>query len=334
MGALRERIDSMRTCLTRLVPGLLLAAAAAVASAQDKGTLEPKPMPVLEHPGDPKTPARELFGRVTAATTGDARVEGFYSNGCLAGAAQLPINGPEWQVMRLSRNRNWGHPTLITFLEALAAEARKTEEWNGLLVGDMSQPRGGPMLTGHASHQVGLDADIWLTPMADHELSRQEREEMSAVMMVAQDRKDVDPQVWTPGHVAVIKAAARNPEVERIFVNAAIKKALCRDADPNRDWMTKVRPYWGHDYHFHVRLRCPPDSPACRPQPPPPPGDGCGKDLDWWFTDEVLHPRPQPPKPSRPALTMANLPPACRAVLAAPATEPAMSTAPASVDAK
>jgi penicillin-insensitive murein endopeptidase len=175
------------------------------------------------------------------------------------------------------------------------------------------------MITGHASHQVGLDADIWLTPMPDHQLTRVEREEMSAINMVAEDRRDVDPEVWTHGHTAVIKAAARDPHVERIFVNAAIKKALCRDKDPDRAWMSKVRPYWGHDYHFHVRLHCPADSPECKPQPPPPPGDGCGKDLDWWFTDAVLHPKPPPIlKRPKPPLTLAKLPPACRGVLAAP----------------
>jgi penicillin-insensitive murein DD-endopeptidase len=318
----------MRTCLTRHVIGLTLAAIATSAAAQDKGAIEPKLLRPLEHPDDPRTPAKQLFGRAIAPTLGTARVEGFYSGGCLAGAVALPITAPEWQVMRLSRNRNWGHPALIRFLEDLAAKVRRAGDWNGLLVGDMSQPRGGPMITGHASHQVGLDADIWLTPMPDHELTRQEREEMSATMMVAKDRKDVDPDVWTPGHTAVIKAAARDPHVERIFVNAAIKKALCRDADPDREWMTKVRPYWGHDYHFHVRLHCPPDSPACRPQAPPPPGDGCGKDLDWWFTDEVLHPKPPPvPEKPRPPVTMANLPAACRAVLAAPAAVVAMPAA-------
>src|SRR5947209_6754589 len=96
--------------------------------------------------------------------------------------------------MRLSRNRNWGHPSLVQFLERLAAQAPKTG-WQGLLVGSLSQPRGGPMLTGHASHQVGLDADIWLSPMPNRELTRQEREEMSATMIVAEDRLDVDPQV-------------------------------------------------------------------------------------------------------------------------------------------
>jgi len=314
----------MPTSLTRHAIGLvhagvMLAAVATGTAAQDRGTLYPKPLPVLEHPDAPGTPAKQLFGRVSAPSQGSARVEGYYSSGCLSGAMQLPINGPAWQVMRLSRNRNWGHPALVQFLADLGTAVQSAGVWNGLLVGDMSQPRGGPMMTGHASHQVGLDADIWLTPMPGRELTREEREDTSAVMMVAPDRKDVDPAVWTAGQIGVIKAAARDPRVERIFVNAAIKRALCRDTDPDRAWLTKVRPYWGHDYHFHVRLLCPADSPDCRPQAPPPAGDGCtGKDLDWWFTDEVLHPKPKPPEPPKPQLTMANLPPACRTVLAAP----------------
>jgi penicillin-insensitive murein endopeptidase len=298
---------------------LMLAVTATSATAQETGTVEPHALPPLAHPDDPKTPAKQLFGRIAVPTKEHAHVVGFYANGCLAGGTALPIDGPAWQVMRLSRNRNWGHPALIRFLETLATKVHKARTWNGLLVGDMSQPRGGPMITGHASHQVGLDADIWLTPMPDRELTRVEREETSATNVVAQDRRDVDPSIWTPGHMAVIKAAAHDPQVERIFVNAAIKKALCRDSGADRTWMNKVRPYWGHDYHFHVRLYCPADSPECKPQPPPPPGDGCGKDLDWWFTDAVLHPKPPPvPEKPRPPLTMANLPPACRHVLAAP----------------
>src|SRR5262245_31425947 len=291
------------------------------ASAQDKGSLTPRVLPALAKPDDPKTPAKELFGRKTDAAHMEARTIGFYSKGCLAGAAALPINGRTWQVMRLSRNRNWGHPKLVALLERLSDKGAKVG-WPGLLVGDMSQPRGGPMLTGHASHQVGLDADIWLTPMPDRELTQREREEMSATMIVAPDRKDVDPNVWTPAYTAIIKAAAEEPEVERIFVNAAIKKALCREAGNDREWLHKVRPYWQHDYHFHVRIRCPGDSPECKPQEPVLVGDGCGKDLDWWFTDAVLHPKPAPPpttppKP-RPQITLNDLPPACRQVLHSP----------------
>jgi penicillin-insensitive murein endopeptidase len=296
----------------------LAVAAAAPAFAQDKGTLHPVPLPPLANPADPKIPAKELFGRKTTPVAMQARSIGFYAHGCLAGGVALPINGETWQVMRLSRNRNWGHPALIAFLERLAEKAPKVG-WRGLLVGDMAQPRGGPMRTGHASHQVGLDADIWLTPMPDHELSRTEREEMSATNIVAADRRDVDPKIWTPQHVAILRAAAQDKGVERVFVNAAIKKALCRDAGKDRAWLGKVRPWWGHDYHFHVRMSCPPGSSECETQPAPSAGDGCGKELDYWFSDAILHPKPPktPAKP-RPPLTLANLPAACRQILLAP----------------
>lgn len=288
------------------------------AAAQDKGTLNPAPLPPLAKPDDPKTAAKQLFGRKPGPANLAVRSIGFYAKGCLAGAKALPINGRTWQVMRLSRNRMWGHPDLIAFLERLAAKAPKAG-WRGLLVGDLSQPRGGPMLTGHASHQVGLDADIWLTPMPDRELTRIEREEMSATMAVAADRLDVDPAVWTPGHVGIIQAAASDPKVERILVNAAIKKALCRDARGDRTWLKKVRPYFGHDYHFHIRIGCPADSPGCKSQDPVSGEEGCGKELDWWFREPIIHPKPPttPPKP-RPPLTMADLPPECRQVLLAP----------------
>ena len=302
-------------------PALLLAFVAGLAVAQAPGTLDPKPLPPLTNPSDPSTPARELFGRQPAPAKIPARAVGFYSKGCLAGAVAVPVNGESWQVMRLSRNRNWGHPDLVKLVERLAGKARRTAGWPGLLIGDMSQPRGGPMLTGHNSHQVGLDADIWLTPMPTRELTRQEREEMSATMIVNATRKDVDPAAWTPGHVTVIKAAAQEPEVERIFVNAAIKKALCREAGSDRAWLRKVRPIYGHDYHFHIRMRCPRGNFGCDAQDPVPAaaGDGCGSELDWWFRESVLFPKPPsvPPKPRTP-LIMANLPAQCAQVLKAP----------------
>ena len=201
-------------------------AGCATASAQDKGSVDPKPLPPLANPNDPKLGAKELFGRKHLPAAMPTQVIGFYSHGCIAGAKPLPINGPTWQVMRLSRNRNWAHPEMIALLERLSAKAHKDAGWPGILVGDMSQPRGGPMFTGHASHQIGLDADVWLTPMPNHTLSRNEREEMSAVMMVRSDRLDIDPNTWTPQHLTVIRDAAQEPSVQRIFVNAAIKKAL------------------------------------------------------------------------------------------------------------
>ena len=299
---------------------LAIMVATAPASAQDKGSVNPKPLPPLANPNDPATPAKELFGRKLQPAALAPQPIGFYAHGCIAGAVALPINGSAWQVMRLSRNRYWGHPDLVALVERVAARAQKTAGWPGILVGDMSQPRGGPMLTGHASHQIGLDADIWLTPMPNRQFSREEREETSAVMMVRQDRLDIDPKTWTPTHLSVIRGAAQEPQVERIFVNAAIKKALCREAKGDRSWLSKVRPMYGHDYHFHIRMKCPAGSANCESQPPPHEGEGCSAgDLAYWFSDAVLHPKPpaKPPKP-KPPLTMANLPAECRQVLQAP----------------
>ena len=294
---------------------LIMAAIAAAtlcfpALAQDAGTLTPKPLPPLANPEDPKLPANQVFGRAMTPAEVETRSIGFYSHGCLAGAKALPVDGESWRVMRLSRNRFWGHPAMIAFLERFSRQAKADGIWPGILVGDISQPRGGPMLTGHASHQIGLDADIWLTPMPDG-LTDADREQMSAVDMVESDGLSVDPAHWSEKQAGVIRAAAQAPEVERIFINPAIKKALCQ-RHAGEPWMSKVEPWWGHNYHMHIRIRCPAGDSACEAQAPVPPGDGCGKSLAWWFTDEALHPKPGKPKPP---LTLAQLPAECRQVV-------------------
>jgi penicillin-insensitive murein DD-endopeptidase len=290
--------------------------AASTIDTTPPGTLNPKPLPPLPNPDAPNVPAKELFARKLTPLPGPARAIGSYARGCMEGAVQLPITGPTWQVMRLSRNRNWGNPELIKFIERLGANAKKVG-WNGLLIGDMAQPRGGPMISGHASHQIGLDVDIWFMPMPDHVMSREEREMDGGVNMAAPDGLNVDHSVWTPTRTALVKAAAEDPEVTRIFVNAAIKKEMCEEAGSDRAWLAKVRPWWGHAEHFHIRLACPADSPQCRRQPPVPAGDGCGHALDRWFRPGILHPK-EVPKPSAHAMTMAALPATCRAVVKAP----------------
>jgi penicillin-insensitive murein endopeptidase len=165
-------------------------------------------------------PAKELFGAEPLPAALASEPIGFYSRGCMAGAVQLPPDGPYWQAMRLSRNRQWGLPALIDFVEKLAKDAATNDGWPGLLVGDMSQPRGGPMLTGHASHQVGLDADIWLNPMPPRRLSEREREDISAVEMTEPGPHFVHEDRWTPQHGLLIRRAALDPRVERIFRRA------------------------------------------------------------------------------------------------------------------
>jgi penicillin-insensitive murein endopeptidase len=282
----------------------------------------PPQKPAIAQENEEKLPAKSLFSATKLPSLGKAMAIGYYPRGCLQGGVQLPTTGPNWQVMRVSRNRFWGHPELIKFLERFAPLAAKATGWHGILIGDMAQPRGGPLPFGHMSHQIGLDVDIWFMPEPDHKLSKQERDTVSASNLVAADGLHINPKTWMPSDIAFIKTAAEQPEVERVLVNAAIKKELCRveDKKGHDAWMSKVRPWYGHADHIHVRLKCPADSPNCRKQPAVPGGEECGKSLDYWFSAKVLHPRPstEPAKPPK-GLTLADLPPACKNVLDAPA---------------
>ncbi|SDR18922.1 penicillin-insensitive murein endopeptidase [Pseudovibrio sp. Tun.PSC04-5.I4] len=278
----------------------------------------------LQFPGA----AKQHFGHKRTPARYQPAAFGSYAKGCVAGAVSIPKDGENWQVMRLSRNRNWGHPVLVDFLQRLATDAPALG-WNGLLVGDMSQPRGGPMLTGHASHQIGLDADIWLRQMPDFRFSAKQRENESAISMLnsslskpGADRR-VNPKRWTEAHAKLIRRAAQDDGVARIFVNPTIKRELCKFEKGDRAWLRKIRPWWGHHYHFHVRMACPAGSSECKNQATPAAGDGCGKELTYWLSDAPWVPKkpkpgekPKPRKP-KPQLTVADLPNACTTVLKA-----------------
>jgi penicillin-insensitive murein endopeptidase len=265
--------------------------------------------------------AKNLFGSQALPAATAPQSWGFYSKGCFSGGVAIATDGPHWQAMRLSRNRRWGHPAMIDLLERFSRDAA-ADGWPGLLLGDISQPRGGPMLTGHASHQIGLDADIWFTPMPNRRLTPQEREKMSATSLVDEKTHRVIESRWTKAHERLLKRAASYPEVERILVNPGIKKKLCDTVKGDRTWLRKVRPFWGHDYHFHIRIGCQPGSTGCKKQADTAPGEGCDESLAWWFTEEPWRPNKNPDAPkARDVMTMASLPQACRAVLAAPAPE-------------
>ncbi len=231
--------------------------------------------------------ARKLFGAQKLPADLPLSSIGTYTNGCLAGASLLPVDGAHYQAMRISRNRFWGHPRTIKYVRDLSDKAH-ADGWQGTLVGDMGQPRGGPMLTGHASHQIGLDVDLWLTPAPDRKLSDDEREKLDARSGLKVDSAELDPQVWTAAHESFVRDAAQGENVTRVFVTPAIKKALCAKKDPHGAdtwWLNRLRPCHsgvcvGHDDHIHVRLSCKPGDKACHNQPAPDAGDGCGSEID------------------------------------------------------
>ncbi|MCC5967573.1 MAG: penicillin-insensitive murein endopeptidase [Natronohydrobacter sp.] len=273
--------------------------------------------------------ANRLFGAQPMPSLQVPEAIGSYANGCAAGLVRLPETGPTWQAMRLSRNRNWGHPEAIAYVQELSRKAVQIG-WNGLYIGDISQPRGGPMTSGHASHQIGLDIDIWMLPPRRLNLSAAERESISSISVRTEDQRSVNSN-WSRQHHELLKQAALDPRVDRIFVAAAVKIEMCKTATrADTPWLQKIRPAVGHNYHFHVRLRCPQGSRNCVTQSPTVSelskgGNGCDETLQWWVTDFLNPPRRERTEPSEdPAprrrhpreFTMADLPAQCQQVLA------------------
>lgn len=288
-------------------------------------------MLALPAPAGAEALANKLFGSVMAPSRQDPMPIGAYARGCAAGLVALPETGPTWQAMRLSRNRNYGHPEMIRFLMDLSQQAAAIGWGRGLYIGDISQPRGGPMTGGHASHQIGLDVDIWWLAPRRLDLTVAEREAISSIPMRSADQRSVT-EAWGPTAARLLKTAAMDPRVDRIFVAAAIKIELCKSATrSDKKWLQKIRPIGGHDTHFHVRLKCPKGAKLCERQKPTVGdlsngGDGCDETLTWWVTDYLEPPKKgkkkpkdedKPKKKGARDYTLADLPKQCKAVLAA-----------------
>jgi len=247
---------------------------------------------------------------VSTPAPGPPQSIGFYTAGCLQGAQALPLDGPGYEAIRVSRNRYWGQPITVDFITTFAEKMRAAGQAH-LYIGDLGQPRGGPAPSGHASHQVGLDADIWFERQPGARRAPAERENPRLRSLVLPNDSGIDDSVFSQQHVLLLRTAAEMPNLDRMFVNKWIKQRICNTATGNRSWLRKLVPWYGHDEHFHVRLYCPPGNPQCQPQATYSDDDGCGEALESWFRKAPpTPPPPGPPKPYRP-----KLPAACQAVL-------------------
>lgn len=243
------------------------------------------------------------WSTVTEPLEGEPQILGHHGGACLIGGMQLPPEGTGYQAVDLQRNRHYGHPELLDYIQTLG-ERFAAAGYGPLLIGDMAQPRGGPMSYGHVSHQSGLDVDIWFR-LDLPRLERSEREGLEQPIVVDAETGEIDRRRWTDTHAQLIRMAADDARVARIFVDAAIKRDLCEREWEDRSWLRRIRPWAAHDEHLHVRLRCPPSSLACIDQREPPPGEGCAN----------LTPTPRTALEAR---ASRKLPQACAQVLQAP----------------
>jgi penicillin-insensitive murein endopeptidase len=184
-----------------------------------------------------------------------------------------------------------------------------------ILLGDLNQPRGGPMSSGHKSHQIGLDADVYFRtlPSGTKNLSPKERQGTTIYSLVKADGTGVDLNRYKSDHAEFLKRATSLRGVARIFVHAHIKKHLCQlyPGAENETWLQKLRPWWGHDSHFHLRLECPLQNPDCQEQDAVPAGNGCSEVDSWIGADGKIQPLPPP----SPGATGPVLPQRCAEVL-------------------
>ena len=286
---------------------------------------------VLAPPGPAAAVAAEpnpialIWNREHAPSPGPAQSIGGYSNGCLQGAVPLPASGRGYEDLHRSRNRFYGHPALVEFIRRLGGAA-KANHLGLVVVGDLSQARGGPTPSGHRSHQTGLDVDIgYVAPPGAHPRMRAAERERVGPPAVVDLKTHVMSPLWTKRTVRLLAAAASDPAVDRIFVNPAIRRTLCAGPARREPWFARLRPWWGHHDHFHVRLKCPDDSPLCKAQDPPPvePDDGCGATLAWWFSPDAQNTEVKK-KQTDEATPGPALPDEC-AGLIAPATPPPTS---------
>lgn len=250
-----------------------------------------------------------------APAAGPASSIGTCSCGCLQGAVQLPASGRGYEVLRLGRNRRYGHPSLVAYIKRVSAAAADAK-LGLVVVGDLSQPRGGPTPSGHRSHQTGLDVDVgYVAPRgARAPLSARVRERLSPPEVV--DAKTHEKTAaWTPTIMKWLALAAADPAVDRIFVDPGIKRVMCEGSMAKAPWQGRLRPWWNHHDHFHARLKCPADSPLCVPQDAPP-DDGCGASLAWWFSEDAKATRTKK-KEAALAEPEPALPPACDALVQA-----------------
>jgi penicillin-insensitive murein endopeptidase len=203
---------------------------------------------------------------------------GSYSNGSLSNADALPLKGPGFLKLFVPRKRNFSTIELNTLLKDAAKElARLYPEGERLQIGDQSAKKGGA-ISGHASHQNGLDVDIAYLRKNHREQSPNATAGFDEEFVL---KGSVSKNFDLERNWAALKLFSRLGELNRVFMDVEIKRALCKYAESHgelkaeAETLRALRPWPNHANHMHVRIHCPRGNSRCLAQEAPPPGPGC-----------------------------------------------------------
>lgn len=216
---------------------------------------------------------------LSCSTLSASEAIGYYSSGSLKGSESILERGTNIRKLFLQRKRFFG-TTQIQDIISDAADFVRQEfpDAEILQVGDIAHKTGG-VLPEHGSHQNGLDVDIvYLTK--DGKLQSQNAPYWEEDFVV---NGVMSSNLHAERNLALFKHLVINSSVERIFVDAAIKKSLCSFARKNNllndldtsETLRRLRVEKLHRTHFHVRIKCPVTDLKCKAQDAVPAGNGC-----------------------------------------------------------
>jgi penicillin-insensitive murein endopeptidase len=251
-GSILRRLVPL-ACLLLCALGGLAASAPALARAKGSGEADASGLPAKFR----KAP----FNKMSLSV-------GSPNHGSQVRAKRLK-KAPYLKVRDSSRERSYGHPSLVLMLDRSAKQVAKARPGSVLLVGDLSTERGGA-LSGHHSHQSGRDADL--------AFYARDTKGKAVVLdrFVAFDgegkAKDGSGLVFDDDrNWLFVMSLARDARADLayVFISNPLRARLLAHANKRPEYKKYVPLVTGHfmqpenaephDDHFHVRIRCPKD---------------------------------------------------------------------------
>ena len=198
----------------------------------------------------------------------DARARGRPDAGALERALALPPS-PDYTI-RCPAHAYGSSATIAELMHALASFRNHSGYRGELVVGDLSQARGG-RYGPHRSHQSGRDVDLWLPVRGG--VYRRGCVHCGTDLCRPEPREVDWLATWQ-----LVQALASRGAVQDIFLDWTLQPPLIAAArrfgvpepqiarqiqHPVRGRASLVKHADGHSHHMHVRFRCPDAAPDC-----------------------------------------------------------------------